>query len=215
MKGLFDIILKVSLLLLIALSFANCSNATAGNETPANTVMVVSERAYRSGTTMDYADCTDANLANAQNLDWNDARSGLVQEILGAIISGQLDATSFDWNTALGAAGTLVGDPLDFIKNQEAFLVYKVSFDPDSGVAIVEVGLHQGNPYDPNSQPVLTVSGTAIIGEVIELDDGETIQIFTPCTGIFFAARDAARQLIAQNFLDQVGPGQTPPSSGN
>ena len=199
--------------------FAACGSTTpvnSDNGTEIPGIIVVSERAYRSGGKMKGAECNPENLTNAAMLDWDEVVSGMVRELLDSINKGETGGDSFDWNTSLGAAGTLTGDPLGFIRNNSVFLVYKVTFDEDSGVALVEVGIHKGNPYDPNSQPVFTASGTAIIGETADFDNEDPVQITSPCTAIYFAARDVARQLIDMMFLDKIPNGETPsaPSTG-
>jgi len=205
-----------ALLLLIMLwALPNCGSGTPGmeGEVPANTFMVVSKRAYQSGTPMEGGLCDMANLSDASGKDWGAVLSGLDEVLIDATNSGAVDGTSFDWNTAYGAAGTLVGDNLSFIDGNEAFLVYDVTYDEASGVAIVTVELHQGNPYDPNSTPVFTVTGTAIVGEVRDFGDGREVEVEDPCFALRLAAKDAAYQLIAAQFLDKVGPGRTPGSS--
>jgi len=191
----------------------NCDSANSQDNTIVS-VMVVSERAYKSGTAMEGAQCSEDNLAMASELDWNQVVSGMVFELLEALSNGEKGFDSFDWNTALGAAGTLTGNPLEFIETNGAFIVYKVTFDADSGVAIVEAQLHQGNPYDPNSEAILTVSGSAIVGETLDLN-GEKVEITSPCMALYYAARDASRQLIEQKFWEQINGGTTsPPSTG-
>ncbi len=191
----------------LLVAFCACSSGNAQPGDAVGTIMIVSERAYRSGSRMQTAECTAENLSNASNLDWNDVIAGMGSTLLDAINRGEVDGDSFDWDTAHGVADTLVGDALGFINNNEIFLVYSVTFDADSGVAIVTVGVHKGNPYDPNSEAVLTVSGTAIIGEQGELNPGDSSQIFSPCSAIFFAARDAIAQLIAMDFVDAATGG--------
>lgn len=203
----------VFLIMLWALPYCGPGTTSMDERDSAFSFMVVSKRAYESGTPMEGPYCDMANLSDASGKDWGAVLSGLDEVLIDAALTGAVDGRSFDWNTAYGAAGTLVGDNLSFIDGNEAFLVYDVTYDEASGVAIVTVELHQGNPYDPNSTPVFTVMGTAIVGEVRDFGDGKEVEVEDPCFALRYAAKDAAYQLIAAKFLDKVGPGRTPGSS--
>ena len=151
---------------------------------------------------MDGAQASDANLANAENLDWDDATSGIQSTALKYRSDQVKDFDLIDWNTALLAGRQLSGDPNGFLDFVDYFLVYKVSYSPSGGKATVEISVHRGRPYNPKSKPIMTVTGMASIGDKVTLNTGEELTITSASTAILFAATNAAQALIANGAFD-------------
>lgn len=202
-SGLF--LLLISLLIAPACGNSNSTDNNGDDGIPPVTFCPVSDRAYRSGTSMDGAQGSDQDLANAENQDWDEATNAIQSVALKYRSDQDKDFLVVDWDTALLAGRELSGNANGFLDTTSYFLVYKVSFSPSSGTATVEIAVHRGNPYDPNSQPIQTVSGMASIGDTVQLNAGDSMTITTGSTAILFAAQNAAQQLQAMGVFDLPG----------